>query len=170
HLQRSDLLVLNNTRVFPARLVGRRIRVTPRGATVLAGRAEVLLVNRIEPVIGEALVKPGRVLLPGARVEFARGKLTAEVIHWRESGRRVVRFEADGDFDEIIDRIGRTPLPPYIKREEEDRLDAERYQTVFARERGAVAAPTAGLHFTPELLNRLRSKGVEIVEITLHVG
>jgi S-adenosylmethionine:tRNA ribosyltransferase-isomerase len=170
HLQRSDLLVLNNTRVFPARLVGRRIRVTPRGATVLGGRAEVFLVNRIEPLVWEALVKPGRALLPGARVEFARGKLTAEVLHWRESGRRIVRFEADGDFDEIIDRIGRTPLPPYIKRDEEDRLDAERYQTVFARERGAVAAPTAGLHFTPELLDELRGKGVEIAEITLHVG
>jgi S-adenosylmethionine:tRNA ribosyltransferase-isomerase len=170
YLSPGDLIVLNNTRVFPARLVGRRIRVTPRGATVLGGRVEVFLVSRIEPLVWEALVKPGRVLLPGARVEFARGKLTAEVIHWRESGRRVVRFEADGDFDEIIDRIGRTPLPPYIKRDEEDRLDAERYQTVFARERGAVAAPTAGLHFTPELLNRLRSKGIEIAEITLHVG
>ena len=170
HLSPGDLIVLNNTRVFPARLVGRRIRVTPRGATVLGGRVEIFLVSRIEPLVWEALVKPGRVLLPGARVEFARGKLTAEVIHWRESGRRVVRFEADGDFDEIIDRIGRTPLPPYIKRDEEDRLDAERYQTVFARERGAVAAPTAGLHFTPELLNQLRSKGVEIAEITLHVG
>ena len=170
YLSPGDLIVLNNTRVFPARLVGRRIRVTPRGATVLGGRVEVFLVSRIEPLVWEALVRPGRVLLPGARVEFARGKLTAEVIHWRESGRRVVRFEADGDFDEIIDRIGRTPLPPYIKRDEEDRLDAERYQTVFARERGAVAAPTAGLHFTPELLNRLRSKGVEIAEITLHVG
>jgi S-adenosylmethionine:tRNA ribosyltransferase-isomerase len=170
HLQPGDLLVLNNTRVFPARLVGRRIRVTPRGATVLGGRAEVFLVNRIEPLVWEALVKPGRALLPGARVEFARGKLTAEILHWRESGRRIVRFEADGDFDEIIDRIGRTPLPPYIKRDEEDRLDAERYQTVFARERGAVAAPTAGLHFTPELLDELRAKGVEIAEITLHVG
>ena len=170
YLRPGDLLVLNNTRVFPARLVGRRIRVAPRGATVLGGRVEVFLVNRIEPLVWEALVKPGRVLLPGARVEFARGKLTAEILHWRESGRRIVRFEAGGDFDEIIDRIGRTPLPPYIKRDEEDRLDAERYQTVFARERGAVAAPTAGLHFTPELLDELRSKGVEIAEITLHVG
>ena len=92
------------------------------------------------------------------------------MIEWRDRGRRLVRFEAAGDFDEIIDRIGRTPLPPYIKRDEEDRLDAERYQTVFARERGAVAAPTAGLHFTPELLDRLRTRGVEIAEITLHVG
>jgi S-adenosylmethionine:tRNA ribosyltransferase-isomerase len=170
HLRAGDLLVLNNTRVFPARLIGRRLRVTPRGETVLGGRVEIFLVSRVEPLVWEALVKPGRSLVPGARVEFARGKLTAEVIKWRERGRRVVRFEASGDFDEIIDRIGRTPLPPYIKRDEEDRLDAERYQTVFARERGAVAAPTAGLHFTPQLLDRLRARGVEIAEITLHVG
>ena len=170
YLRAGDLLVLNNTRVFPARLIGRRLRVTPRGETVLGGRVEVFLVSRVEPLVWEALVKPGRALTPGARVEFARGKLTAEVIQWRERGRRVVRFEALGDFDEIIDRIGRTPLPPYIKRDDEDRLDAERYQTVFAHERGAVAAPTAGLHFTPELLDRLRSIGVEIAEITLHVG
>jgi S-adenosylmethionine:tRNA ribosyltransferase-isomerase len=170
HLRPGDLLVLNNTRVFPARLIGRRVRVTPRGETVLGGRVEVFLVSEVEPLVWEALVKPGRALTPGATVEFARGKLTAEVIKWRERGRRVVRFEAAGDFDEIIDRIGRTPLPPYIKRDEEDRLDAERYQTVFARQRGAVAAPTAGLHFTPELLDRLRSCGVEIAEITLHVG
>jgi S-adenosylmethionine:tRNA ribosyltransferase-isomerase len=169
-LEPGDLLVLNNTRVFPARLIGRRLRTTPRGDTVLGGHVEVFLVNEIEPLMWEALVKPGRSLLPGARVEFARGKLTAEVIEWRDFGRRIVRFEAAGDFDEIIDRIGRTPLPPYIKRDEEDRLDADRYQTVFARERGAVAAPTAGLHFTPELLERLRNRGVEITEITLHVG
>lgn len=170
HLRGGDLLVVNNTRVFPARLIGRRLRVTPRGGTVLGGRVEVFLVSRIEPLVWETLVKPGRSLLPGARVEFARGKLTAEVIEWREGGRRIVRFESADDFDEIIDRIGRTPLPPYIKRDEEDRLDAQRYQTVFARERGAVAAPTAGLHFTPELLNKLRSGGIEIAEITLHVG
>jgi S-adenosylmethionine:tRNA ribosyltransferase-isomerase len=169
-LRAGDLLVLNNTRVFPARLIGRRLRVTPRGDTILGGRVEVFLVSRIEPLVWETLVKPGRSLLPGARVEFARGKLTAEVLGWRERGRRLVRFEAAGKFDEIIDRIGRTPLPPYIKRDEEDRLDAERYQTVFARQRGAVAAPTAGLHFTPELLDRLRSGGIEIAEITLHVG
>ncbi|HTF36722.1 MAG TPA: tRNA preQ1(34) S-adenosylmethionine ribosyltransferase-isomerase QueA [Blastocatellia bacterium] len=170
NLRDGDLLVLNNTRVFPARLIGRRLRVTPRGDTILGGRVEVFLVSRIQPLVWETLVRPGRSVLPGARVEFARGKLTAEVLEWRERGRRVVRFEAAGNFDEIIDRIGRTPLPPYIKRDEEDRLDAERYQTVFARERGAVAAPTAGLHFTPELLNRLRSGGIEIAEITLHVG
>ena len=169
-LKPGDLLVLNNTRVFPARLIGRRWRKTPRGDTVLGGHVEVFLVARIEPLVWETLVKPGRSLLPGARVEFARGKLTAEVIEWRDFGRRIVRFESEGDFDEIIDRIGRTPLPPYIKRDEEDRLDADRYQTVFARERGAVAAPTAGLHFTPQLLDRVRACGVEIAEVTLHVG
>src|SRR5947207_4022075 len=170
YLRPGDLLVLNNTRVFPARLIGRRLRVTPRGDTILGGRVEVFLVSRIEPLVWETLVRPGRSLLPGARVEFARGKLTAEVLAWRERGRRLVRFEAVGNFDQIIDRIGRTPLPPYIKRDEEDRLDAERYQTVFARERGAVAAPTAGLHFTPELLDRLHASEIEIAEITLHVG
>jgi S-adenosylmethionine:tRNA ribosyltransferase-isomerase len=170
YLRPGDLLVLNNTRVFPARLIGRRLRVTPKGGTVLGGRVEVFLVNRIEPLVWETLVKPGRALLPGARVEFARGKLTAEVLEWREGGRRIVRFEAEGDFDEIIDRIGRTPLPPYIKRDEEDRLDAQRYQTVFASRRGAVAAPTAGLHFTTELFEKLRAKAIETVEITLHVG
>jgi S-adenosylmethionine:tRNA ribosyltransferase-isomerase len=170
HLLPGDLLVINNTRVFPARLIGRRVRITPRGDTVLGGRVQVFLVSRTEPLVWEALVRPGRSLLPGARVEFARGKLTAEVIEWRENGRRLVRFEVSGDFDEIIDRIGRTPLPPYIKRDEEDRLDADRYQTVFASERGAIAAPTAGLHFTAELFDRLRAAGVEIAEITLHVG
>ena len=103
HLQAGDLLVLNNTRVFPARLIGRRLRVTPRGATILGGRVEVFLVSRLEPLVWEALVRPGRALLPGARVEFARGKLTAEVLEWRESGRRIVRFETDGEFDEIVD-------------------------------------------------------------------
>lgn len=169
-LSSGDLLVLNNTRVFPARLIGRRVRLTPRGEFVLGGRVEVFLVRKIEPLVWEALVRPGRLLLPGARIEFARGRLAAEVIEWREAGRRIVRFESAGDFDEIIDRIGRTPLPPYIKRDEEDRLDAERYQTVFAREKGAVAAPTAGLHFTSELLDQLRSRGIEIAEVTLHVG
>jgi S-adenosylmethionine:tRNA ribosyltransferase-isomerase len=166
----GDVLVVNNTRVFPARLIGRRLRETPRGEIILGGRAEVFLVTRLQPMVWEALVRPGKSLLPGARVEFARGKLACEVIEWREFGRRIIRFETEGDFDEIIDRIGRTPLPPYIKRDEEDRLDAERYQTVYASERGAVAAPTAGLHFTRELLDLLRERGVEIVEITLHVG
>lgn len=169
-LRPGDVLALNNTRVFPARLIGRRLRTTPRGEIIRGGRVQIFLVSRKEPMVWEALVRPGRALLPGARVEFARGKLLAEVVEWREGGRRVVRFEADEDFDSIVDRIGRTPLPPYIRREEEDRLDAERYQTVFASERGAVAAPTAGLHFTAELLDRIRALGVEVAEITLHVG
>ena len=169
-LKPGDVLVLNNTRVFPARLIGRRVRTSARGADLPGGRVEVFLIRRLEPLIWETLVRPGRSLLPGARVEFARGKLAAEVLEWREAGRRIVRFEAEGDFDDIIDRIGRTPLPPYIKRDEEDRLDAERYQTVFARERGAVAAPTAGLHFTEELIRKMKAQSVEVVEITLHVG
>jgi len=166
----GDVLVLNNTRVFPARLIGRRLRTTLRGDTVLGGRVEIFLVRQIEPLVWEALVHPGRALLPGAKVEISRGKLTAEIVEWRELGRRIVRFEATDDFEQLVDRIGRTPLPRYIKRSEEDRLDAERYQTVFARRRGAVAAPTAGLHFTEELLDRIRARGVEVVEITLHVG
>ena len=166
----GDVLVVNNTRVFPARLIGRRFRMTSRGETVLGGRVEIFLVRRLEPLLWEALVHPGRALLPGARVELSRGKLTAEIVEWRELGRRVVRFEAAEDFDQLVDRIGRTPLPRYIKRSEEDRLDAERYQTVFASQRGAVAAPTAGLHFTEDLLDRLRTRGVQVVEITLHVG
>jgi S-adenosylmethionine:tRNA ribosyltransferase-isomerase len=170
HLQPGDLLVVNNTRVFPARLIGRRVRATSRGEEVLGGRVEVFLVHRVEPMLWEALVKPGRSLLPGARVEFQGGKLGAEVLEWRENGRRLVRFETDDDFDAMVDRIGRTPLPPYIKRDQEDRLDAERYQTVFASKRGAIAAPTAGLHFTPELFERLKKRGVRKVEITLHVG
>jgi S-adenosylmethionine:tRNA ribosyltransferase-isomerase len=170
YLRSGDVVALNNTRVFPARLIGRRLRRTPRGETILGGRAEVFLVSELEPMVWEALVRPGKSLLPGARVEFARGKLSCEVIEWREFGRRIIRFETEGDLDEIIGRIGRTPLPPYIKRDEEDRLDAERYQTVYASERGAVAAPTAGLHFTRELLDRARERGVEIAEITLHVG
>jgi S-adenosylmethionine:tRNA ribosyltransferase-isomerase len=170
YLRSGDVLVLNNTRVFPARLIGRRLRTTPRGDTILGGRVEVFLVNAREPLCWEALVRPGKHLLPGARIEFARGKLVAEILEWRQYGRRLVRFHSEGDFDEIIDRIGRTPLPPYIKRDEEDRLDQERYQTVYARERGAVAAPTAGLHFTGELLDQIRALGVEVVEITLHVG
>ncbi len=170
YLNPDDLLVLNNTRVFPARLIGRRLRTTARGISVLGGRVEVFLLRQIEPLVWEALVRPGVKMLPGTHIEFARGRLTAEVVEWRELGRRIIRFEAATGLDEIIDRVGRTPLPPYIKRDEEDRLDAERYQTVFARERGAVAAPTAGLHFSPALLDQVRSRGVEIVEITLHVG
>ncbi|MFP5264441.1 MAG: S-adenosylmethionine:tRNA ribosyltransferase-isomerase [Blastocatellia bacterium] len=169
HLTAGDVLVVNNTRVFPARLIGRKLKKAPGGG-VPGRQVEVFLVSRKEPLVWEALVRPGRAMMPGERIEFSPGTLTGEVIERREHGRRVIRFEASGDFDEIIDNIGRTPLPPYIKRNEEARLDRERYQTVYARERGAIAAPTAGLHFSAELLDRVRGRGVEVIEITLHVG
>ena len=169
-LQPADLLVLNNTRVFPARLIGNRLRETESGEKQAGARVEVFLVRQIEPLVWEALVRPGKAMHEGAQAEFASGRLTAEVIEWRTRGRRLVRFRCQGEFNSIIDEIGRTPLPPYIKRADEDRLDKERYQTIFARERGAIAAPTAGLHFTPQLLAQLKAQGVDQTEITLHVG
>ena len=174
-LQAGDLLVVNNTRVFPARLLGRRLRRDEHGVDLAMGKVEVFLVRELEPLLWEALVKPGKAMRVGARVEFARGLLAAEVIDWRENGRRILRFAAAGDFHALLDRLGRTPLPPYIRRPEagaatSHRLDAERYQTVFARHRGAIAAPTAGLHFTPELFTELQARGVEKTELTLHVG
>ncbi len=168
-LTSGDALVMNNTRVFPARLIGRRVRSSKQGEEIEGARVEVFLVRQIEPLVWETLARPGRALPAGARLEFA-DELKAEVIERLEAGRRIIRFNADSDFDETIDRIGRTPLPPYIKRKEDARLDRERYQTVFASERGAIAAPTAGLHFTPALLDRIRQRGVETIEITLHVG
>jgi S-adenosylmethionine:tRNA ribosyltransferase-isomerase len=168
------VVVLNNTRVFPARLIGHRVVNGRRGALV-----EALLVRRVENSANEweVLAKPGRSLKAGAELEFGeagghrlRGVVTAIV----EEGRRHIRFELDddSDFDRIVDEIGNTPLPPYIKRgrSEERRLDEPRYQTVFARERGAIAAPTAGLHFTPRTFDELRARGVKVVEITHHVG
>jgi S-adenosylmethionine:tRNA ribosyltransferase-isomerase len=179
-LNATDVLVLNNTRVFPARLVGQR---EPGG-----GRAEMFLVRRrsddeVRNLTGlilhddprtqmwEVLVKPGRSLRTGARASFG-GKLFGEVIAHLPSGRRIVRFEHDVPFDEAVDSIGLTPLPPYIKRESESNKndDQERYQTVYSKERGAIAAPTAGLHFTPDILEKIRDKGVHIAEITHHVG
>jgi S-adenosylmethionine:tRNA ribosyltransferase-isomerase len=169
-LQATDLLVLNNTRVFPARLIGQRVRETHRGEKILGARAEVFLVRQVGPMIWETLVRPGKALHEGAKIEFANGRLVAEVVEWRAGGRRLIRFHCQEDFNTVIDEIGRTPLPPYIKRDEETRLDQERYQTVFASQRGAIAAPTAGLHFTPELLERLKGQGIDATEITLHVG
>src|SRR5215470_11967876 len=168
-LNAGDIIVLNNTRVFPARLIGHRIVDGRRGAMV-----EALLVQRIENGGNEwvVLAKPGRSLKVGAELEFGDGLLRGVVTAIAEEGRRRIRFESDGDFERIVDEIGNTPLPPYIKRErsEERRLDEPRYQTVFARERGAIAAPTAGLHFTPQIFDELRARGVKIVEITHHVG
>jgi S-adenosylmethionine:tRNA ribosyltransferase-isomerase len=168
-LNAGDVVVLNNTRVFPARLVGHRVVNGRRGALV-----EALLVRRIESDANEweVLAKPGRSLKVGVELEFGAGALRGVVTAIVEEGRRHVRFEGDGDFDRIVDEIGNTPLPPYIKRErnEERRLDEPRYQTVFARERGAIAAPTAGLHFTSRTFDELRARGVNLVEITHHVG
>jgi S-adenosylmethionine:tRNA ribosyltransferase-isomerase len=168
-LNAGDLVVLNNTRVFPARLIGHRVVNGRRGALV-----EALLVRRIESSANEweVLAKPGRSLKIGAELEFGEGRLRGVVTAIVEEGRRRVRFKSDGDFNRTVDEIGNTPLPPYIKRErsEERRLDESRYQTVFARERGAIAAPTAGLHFTSRTFDELRARGMKTVEITHHVG
>src|SRR5262245_65605093 len=168
-LNAGDVVVITNTCVFPARLIGHRVVNGRRGALV-----EALLIRRIENDENEweVLAKPGRALKVGAELEFGAGALRGVVTAIVEEGRRRVRFEGDGDFDRTVDEIGNTPLPPYIKRErsEERRLDEPRYQTVFARERGAIAAPTAGLHFTPRTIGELRARGVKVVEITHHVG
>lgn len=163
YLQPHDVLVLNNTRVFPARLRGER---NPSG-----GKVEVLLLREIEPLLWEAVVRPGARLKPGARIRFGDSELHAQVVDFATDGGRVLRFECEDSLDKILDQIGETPLPPYIKRPagatQEDR---ERYQTVYARIRGAIAAPTAGLHFTQSDLDELRQRGVKITELTLHIG
>jgi S-adenosylmethionine:tRNA ribosyltransferase-isomerase len=156
----EDVVVLNDTRVFPARLVGRRV---PGG-----GRAELFLVAPALEGTWLALAKPGRKLQAGARVHC--DGLEAEVVEVLGDGRRRVRFTAEGPLDEALERAGRMPLPPYIRRDVPDALDRERYQTVYARRRGAVAAPTAGLHFTPEVLAALRAQGTAVAHVTLHVG
>ena len=160
-LQPGDVLVLNNTKVFPARLFGE----TETGA-----RVELFLVKELENSVWETLARPAKRLKTGKKIRFGE-KLTAEVLEKNEEGRLLVNFEADGNLDETVDQIGQTPLPPYIKRDAADfERDRERYQTVFAKNRGAIAAPTAGLHFTPEILRQVENLGVQIAEITLHVG
>ncbi|HKZ79968.1 MAG TPA: tRNA preQ1(34) S-adenosylmethionine ribosyltransferase-isomerase QueA [Pyrinomonadaceae bacterium] len=163
YLQAHDLLVINNTRVFRARLQGKR---EPTG-----GRVEVLLVREVEPLRWQALIRTGQRLKRGARLEFGEKLLRAEVVDNPGQELRELRFECEGPLRELLEKIGQVPLPPYIKRPAgigED--DSARYQTVFARETGAIAAPTAGLHFTPAVLDAVRSRSVEIAEITLHVG
>lgn len=160
-LRRGDVLVLNNTKVFPARLFGR---------TETGTHLEVFLVKQIEGNTWEVLAKPGRRLKVSKRIFFDEG-LSGTVVEKHPEGTVVIGFEAEGDLDATIDSIGKTPLPPYIHRRESDQdTDRERYQTVYASERGAIAAPTAGLHFTPELLDEIRNNGVIVTEITLHVG
>ena len=157
-LQAGDVLVFNDSKVIPARLYGKRV---PTG-----GKVEVLLLTPVGEDRWEVLVKPGKKALPGTTIEFPGG-LQAEVLDRTDFGGRVVHFTYDGVFDDIIDQIGEMPLPPYIHEKMED---PDEYQTVYARERGSAAAPTAGLHFTDELLQKIRDKGVEEVFVTLHVG
>lgn len=183
-LHPDDLVVFNNTRVFPARLFGHRSGahsqpVSPRNPAAkefLKGKVEVLLTSpasqspepEVQSLVWNALVRPGRKIGVGERLTFS-DELRAEVIARGEFGERTLRFEAVPDFFAAVERIGHVPLPPYIGREDRPE-DRERYQTVYARQRGSVAAPTAGLHFTPEILERLRAQAIETAEITLHVG
>ena len=158
-LRPGDCLVLNDSRVLPARLIGRR---EPTG-----GAAEVLLLIDRGNKTWECLVRPGKKLRAGARLSFGEGELTAQVTAELPGGNRLVRFDYEGIFLEKLERLGKMPLPPYIKAE---LRDPERYQTVYSREVGSAAAPTAGLHFTPELLDQVRAMGVETCFVTLHVG
>ena len=159
-LRAGDCLILNNSRVLPARLLGHRL---PGG-----GACEVLLLLQDKgDKVWECLVRPGKHLREGARVSFGDGELTAEIAEVLPDGNRLVRFDYNGIFLEVLERLGKMPLPPYIK---EELQDQERYQTVYSKVNGSAAAPTAGLHFTPELLERIAAKGVGVGYVTLHVG
>lgn len=159
YLEPGDCLVINNTKVIPARLFGVR---EGTGASI-----EVLLLKRHSEQVWETLVRPGKKCKPGTRISFGDGLLMGEVIDVVEEGNRLIRFDFDGIFEEILDQLGQMPLPPYITHRLEDK---NRYQTVYAKHDGSAAAPTAGLHFTPQLLEQIRAKGIEIAEVTLHVG
>ena len=158
YLEPGDCLVINNTKVLPARLYGKK----DTGANV-----EFLLLKRLESDEWEVMVRPGNKLKPGAKVTFGDGLLNAEILEVLEGGNRKVKFEYQGIFNEILDKIGLMPLPPYIK---ESLKENDKYQTVYAKYDGSAAAPTAGLHFTEELLEKIKEKGVEIANVTLHVG
>ena len=158
YLNPGDVLVVNETKVIPARLYGER----PTG-----GAVEVLLLKQLGPKRWETLVRPGKKLKPGAEVIFGDGRLTCRVLETTDVGGRIVEFQCEGSFEAALDALGEMPLPPYIH---EKLADRDRYQTVYARQEGSAAAPTAGLHFTPELMDRIRAKGVDIVPVLLHVG
>lgn len=158
YLKPGDCLVLNDSRVLPARLIGRR---------ETGGAVEVVLLRDLGDKVWECLTRPGRKTRPGVKLIFGDGALTAEVIDSVEDGNKLLRFSYEGIFLEVLERLGKMPLPPYIK---EELSDSERYQTVYSRETGSAAAPTAGLHFTKELLEQLSEQGVKICYLTLHVG
>lgn len=158
-LEQGDCLILNNTKVIPARLFG----VKENTQTSV----EVLLLKRTDKDCWETIVRPGKKLRPGARIDFGNGVLKAEVLSVLEEGNRMIRFEYDGIFEEILDQLGEMPLPPYITHKLEDQT---RYQTIYAKYEGSAAAPTAGLHFTHELMHKIAEKGVHIGYVTLHVG
>lgn len=159
YINEGDCLVINNTRVIPARLYGSK-----EGTDAAI---EILLLKRIDADTWECLTKPGKKARVGARISFGDGILVGEIIDIVEEGDRLIRFEYDGIFEEILDKLGEMPLPPYITHKLQDK---NRYQTVYAKYDGSAAAPTAGLHFTPELMEELRDKGIRIAEVTLHVG
>lgn len=159
YLQEGDCLVINDTKVLPARLIGAKAETN--------AKIEVLLLKRKENNVWETLVKPGKKAKVGAKINFGDGLLTGEVIDIVEEGNRLIQFSFEGIFEEILDQLGQMPLPPYITHQLEDK---NRYQTVYARHTGSAAAPTAGLHFTPELLGEIQKKGVDIARVTLHVG
>lgn len=158
YLRRGDCLVLNDSRVLPARLIGRR---------ETGGAVEVVLLRDMGEGVWECLTRPGRKTRPGTRLIFGEGELIAEVTQALDSGNKLLQFEYEGIFLEVLERLGKMPLPPYIKLELQD---SERYQTVYSREVGSAAAPTAGLHFTPELLEEIAARGVRLCYVTLHVG
>lgn len=159
YLNPGDCLVINDTKVIPARLIGSKVGTD--------AKIEILLLKRKLDQVWETLVKPGKKAKPGAKISFGEGLLVGEVIDIVEEGNRLVKFSYEGIFEEILDQLGQMPLPPYITHQLEDK---NRYQTVYAKNSGSAAAPTAGLHFTPELLEQIKEKGVDVASVTLHVG
>lgn len=159
YLNPGDCLVINDTKVIPARLIGSKVGTD--------AKIEILLLKRKSDQVWETLVKPGKKAKPGAKISFGEGLLVGEVIDVVEEGNRLVKFSYEGIFEEILDQLGQMPLPPYITHQLEDK---NRYQTVYAKNSGSAAAPTAGLHFTPELLEQIKEKGVDVASVTLHVG
>ena len=159
YLEEGDCLVINDTKVLPARLIGSKIGTD--------AKIEVLLLKRKENDVWETLVKPGKKAKVGAKISFGDGLLVGEVIDIVEEGNRLIKFQYEGIFEEVLDQLGQMPLPPYITHHLEDK---NRYQTVYAKHTGSAAAPTAGLHFTPELLKEIEAKGINIARVTLHVG